>query len=288
MNKNELDENKRAYKIDEYNYKSCYKAINHCITCNSEQHCLSCDINYGILNEKFNECESLEGKEKKYYLEESNAVYYFCNKTLNNCQECTNKNTCTLCDNGYDFDSYHNCVNSSLLSESFLDKNNERQDCSNFISNCKFCSSEDICNYCNYNYSFLNNKRNECKSENEFKGNNNYYTIDNGINYYSCDFEPNIKGIVNCSECQIKNDILECSKCKEQFGFLDDNLQYCYDIINELDDKIRDKTIYKRNDTNKYYTCKIQIENCYKCENHSICLECLEDNVIVSDNVTKC
>ena len=288
LNKSEFDENKKAYKIDEYNYKSCNKAINNCITCNSENHCLSCDNNYGILNEKFNECGFLEGKENNYYLEQSNGIYYFCNKTLKNCLECINKNTCTICDNGYDFDPYHKCVNSLFLSESFLDNNNEEQNCSNFISNCKFCSSKDICNYCNYNYSFLNNNRNECKFEDEFKGNNNYYTLDSGINYYTCEFEPNINGIGNCSECQIINYKLECLKCKEQYEFLDNNLDFCYDIKNELDEKIKDKTIYKGEDEINYYTCKIQIENCNRCENNSICLECLENYAFLSDNFTKC
>ena len=288
INKKELNESKKAYKIDEYNYKSCFKSIDNCVTCDSKNYCLSCEKEYGIINDIHSQCESLKGKEKKYYFEESNGVYYFCNKSLNNCEECSNKNKCILCKNGYNFDPYNNCVNTSLLSDFFIDKNNQTQKCSNFIENCKFCSSEDLCNYCNYNYSFLNYKKNECKYESELKEYNNYYTLDNGINYYSCDFEPNIKGIGNCSECRIENKKLNCIKCKENFGILDNNLFKCYDILNELYDKINNKSIYTTDNGTNYYSCEKSIENCSNCINNNICIKCVESNVFFNDNFSKC
>ena len=290
INKKELIKNKTAYIIDDYNYKSCNKAINNCFTCDSENYCLSCDNKYGIINDKFNECVSLIGKENTFYLDESNGVYYNCNKSLSNCETCINKNICTSCETGYNFDPYNKCVKSSLLSDYFIDKNNQKQKCSDYINYCKFCSSEDICNYCNYNFSFLNDNKNDCKSENEFKGKNNYYTLDNGINYYTCDYEPNIKGISNCLECEIYlDDInkLKCNKCRENYAFLDNDYKNCHDIENEIQDKINSKIVYKLNDLN-YYTCSVIIENCTKCENEQKCLECFEDNAFLNNDFSKC
>ena len=120
INKEELEENKIAYKVNEYNYKSCNKTINNCINCKSEDYCLSCNKDYGIINDKFNECQLILGKEKKYYFEQSNGVYYSCNTSKIHCEECSDKDNCTLCENNYDFDPYYKCVNKSLLSESYI------------------------------------------------------------------------------------------------------------------------------------------------------------------------
>ena len=282
----ELISKKTSYKIDEFNYKSCNKAINNCITCNSENYCLSCENTYGIINDIFNECISLKGKENKYYLDESNGVYYNCNKNMPNCETCTNKNSCISCGAGYKKDPYNKCVNESLLLDFFINEHGNFLKCSDSINNCKYCSSKDFCNYCNYNFSILNDKRNECLSDNAFKGNNNYYTFNNGINYYSCDFQPDIKGIGNCSECEIDNEILKCVKCNDNFAFLDNNFQKCYDIEGEIKDKIKENYIYK--DDLNYFTCSFQIENCTKCENDKKCLECFEDNAFVNDDFSKC
>ena len=288
INKEELDEKKTAFKIDEYNYKSCNLAINNCITCTSENYCLTCNGGYGILNDIHTECESLLGKENKFYYEESNCVYYYCNKSIDDCEECLDKNTCISCKDEFDLDPYNKCVDSSLLFDYFLDENNQTQKCSTFLKNCKFCSSENFCNYCNYDYSFLNNKRNECIFESEFNESNNYYTLDNGINYYNCDFDSYIKGIEDCSECLIENDKLMCIKCKEQFGLLDNDVFKCINIINELDDKIKNNKVYTLDKGINYFTCEKQIENCTRCINNKTCLQCLEDNAFLNDNFSKC
>ena len=288
INKKELEDSKTAFKIDEYNYKSCNLAINNCVTCNSGILCLSCGMGYGIFNDKHNECVTLEGKENKYYFEESNNVYYFCNKTLKNCEECSDKYNCTLCKNGYDFDLYNICVNMSFLIDYFIDKDNNKQNCSDYIDNCKFCSSEDYCNYCNYYYSFLNNTRNKCISAINFNQSNNYYTLDNGINYYNCEYDSDIKGIGNCSKCIIENNKLKCITCKELFAFLDDDIYSCHDIINELNDKIKNKIIYSLDNGINYYTCEKQIEKCESCMNSNVCLKCLENNAFLNDDFSKC
>ena len=291
INKKELDEKKSAYKIDEYNYKSCSKSINNCIVCNSESYCLSCEEGYGIVNDIHSKCEYLIGIEQKFYYEESNGVYYFCNKSIEHCEECSDKDNCNLCKDNYNFDPYNKCQEESLLSEFFIDENNQSQKCSNFMENCKFCTSEDFCTYCDYHYSFLNNGRNKCISESTFIENTNYYTIDKGINYYNCDIDSNTKnitGIRDCSDCLLEDDKLTCIKCKELFGFLDNDFSKCFDIKEELDDKIKNNIIYTLDNGINYYTCEKKIENCKKCINDNLCLECLEDHAFLNDNFKKC
>jgi hypothetical protein len=81
---------------------------------------------------------------------------------------------------------------------------------------------------------------------------------------------------------------LLCIKCNELFGLLDNNFFKCHDIREELDDKINNNIIYTLDNGINYYTCEKKIENCTKCINNSLCLECLEDNAFLDNDFSKC
>ena len=63
------------------------------------------------------------------------------------------------------------------------------------VSNCKKCTSKNVCTKCQENYCFIGNNTNICVNKNNLNL-AEYYTLDEGISYFPC-IEP-----INCLGCQ--------------------------------------------------------------------------------------
>ena len=127
-----------------------------------------------------------------YYLNSEKTMYYSCNNNLyqdiQNCKECSSKNSCTLCQNNFTFINGDKSI--CILKETLVGKYiQDPLDQSNFIKcenkykNCEACNNSQ-CLSCKNGYIFINEEYSECilKSSIDI---NFYFTNDN-ITYYSC------------------------------------------------------------------------------------------------------
>ena len=105
--KEEIDANKEYYYIDELNSKckKCSNAINNCLQCTNGTVCDKCMIKYYLKNYNSSSCLRMSeiGNIKEYFLDEDKTNYLSCElyNINNNCKECSNKNICKKCDDGY-------------------------------------------------------------------------------------------------------------------------------------------------------------------------------------------
>ena len=105
---------------------------------------------------------------------------------------------------------------------------------------------------------------------------NNYYTLDNGINYYGCgEHNINENAIESCQKCQYNSDlkINKCIKCNDEFALLDDDGSICIPLSN-INDLINAQKIIGNSETTKYYTCNKLMPNCDTCDEPENCLNC--------------
>lgn len=89
---------------------------------------------------------------------------------------------------------YFSILNSSnYYCDKIKDPFQERISCIDKIDNCMYCKNESICEKCNYGFSLLNK---QCFPTNNFIKNLEYFTPDNGTNFYPCS-----SIISDCKEC---------------------------------------------------------------------------------------
>lgn len=212
----------------------------------------------------------------------------FGKKCPSNCQSCTAKNNCTLCNTGY-FLGDSSC---NLCAESFL--------------NCRSCSSS-FCTQCNSGY-FLNENLCEkcipdCNKCNNTSGclmcESNYYY--DGEKCKSCsifdEFCSNCDGM-KCTKCQngyYFNDNSICSSCKEKYG---SNCKNCdknsclgciyghkFFLNNYTCEENCSKDFYQVE--NICYHCYEKISNCAYCNNEK-CTKCLKGYSLFQNSETQC
>ena len=128
------------------------------------------------------------------------------------------------------------------------------------------------CKKCANSYGFFINNYNECI----FVGNNKYFSFDGGITFNFCN-----SIFPNCEECENN---LYCTKCLENFYFLDNDQTKC------LNDKNLSK-YYTEDNGKTYIPCKQSIPFCDSCfNNKSKCVECEKNKgyFFIENDRTKC
>ena len=273
---------KKYYQDPDNNnyYFICSTSLNNCLTCDSKIKCNIC--NDGYVLEESNICIPYSDViAELYYLDNVNNKYISCSK-LPNCQKCTTGTNCKTCNNNFAIigDDRSKCEDLSTKKYYRDTDLNQYKPCSYKLNNCETCSIDNnnqfICETCSINYALKYNNENniECSLKSELGLNNEYYTTDSGMNYYSC-INSLYNDVSNCKECSNKN---SCSLCQTGYRLLNNDRE----CINQVD---IDNNIYIYNpDTKLYSPCSDLIQLCHKCNNVSSCTECGNDGALEENN----
>ena len=273
---------KKYYQDPDNNnyYFICSTSLNNCLTCDSKIKCNTC--NEGYVLEESNICIPYSDViAELYYLDNVNNKYISCSK-LPNCQKCTTGTNCKTCNNNFAIigDDRSKCEDLSTKKYYRDTDLNQYKPCSFKLNNCETCSIDNnnqfICETCSINYALKHNNENniECSLKSELEINNEYYTTDSGMNYYSCS-NSLYNDVTNCKECSNKN---SCSLCQTGYRLLNNDRE----CINQVD---IDNNIYIYNpDTQLYSPCSDLIQLCHKCNNVSTCTECGNDGALEENN----
>ena len=204
INNCEKCENKNSCLLckDGYTYNSknskCEVIISFCkIYDDNYEYCLKCEEGYYLLNDdKFN-CYNDILDPEKYFTEDEGVTYISCNKSINNCEKCENRNICLSCFEGYKY-----------ISEKII--------CEEIISFCKtYDEKYERCLKCDEGYYLLND--NKLKCYNDTLDPEKYITEDEGITFINCG-----KIINNCEKCDNKN---YCNQCESPYKISIDRSQ---------------------------------------------------------------
>ena len=111
-----------------------------------------------------------------------------------------------------------------------------------------YCENENSCKKCKDGFSLFNG---ECLDSTKFVNNLQYYTPDNGINYYTCSSKIN-----NCEECSY-NDLsfnkFHCSKCSKGLYLSETYECVINDGSNSNSDPKQSNLLPKRKINKNYY-----------------------------------
>jgi len=205
------------------------------IITNSTYNCLSCDeTKHLFLVENLNNCESLDFKNKGYYLKENqfgiklfHKCYKSCslcdkdkeidsinNKDIHNCKECA-ANYYKLLNDNYE----NNCYGNEMLGQGYRLARNFWQNCH---ENCGLCFGKPVydetntyiinqnCETCYEGFYFIHGTK-DCADETYLE--KGYYFDDSTHEYYECD--------ITCISCQKYSTASEpkCIKCNNEKGY---------------------------------------------------------------------
>ena len=272
------------YEVDNNNKKICKEIIQNCDEYNIDKSCKKCKTGFGLIKGKLGEtsCMSITElnvllSQKLYFTVSGEPTYYMiCSEGVSNCLECEGENVCKKCiynnekKYGIIGDDYSTCIDLSR-NEYFLDSSDGKYKlCSTQLTGCETClinnNNKLNCISCltNNDYTLVHGEINECKLKTDMENDNsnNYFTDDNGLNYYSC---SNIQyhSVEYCLNCNNKE---TCLTCQNGFSLFNSN-----NLCISNSDLIKNK-YYKINDN--YYLCSDTIKGCEKCTNPNTCLEC--------------
>ena len=264
-------------------YKSCITVIPNCENCISEDKCVSCNNGFYLVKEDNGaiSCKNIDNINQYYKIIEDEVEYYKkCN--IENCNECNDINYCTKCNQNFAIieDDHTKCEDLST-EKYYLDYTDSKYKlCNNGLTNCVKCSNygenNNIfkCKECETDYALKHSSHNniECALKNTLEGDRNFYTDDEGKNYYSC---SSYNDALYCSQCAQKE---ICSEC--QLGYtLDNNGKTCYSQ-NEIDSNL----VVFDSKSNSYVFCKDVMKGCNKCKNTTTCDICQFNFAIVDYN----
>ena len=210
--------------------------------------CNLCKDDY-ILVTSENQCydkDDLDKNRSYLYINETHAKK--CSEEIENCDYCDNKDKCIKClDNYFLFNNETKMcyekgqipIENCYLSEdntTYYSCNNTNY---NSISNCKKCSNNNSCSFCQDEYTFINGNKSICIAKSEIEGKYIPDTNDTS-NYIKCSTIIN-----NCNLCNTT----QCKLCNDEYIFVDDNFSECIakDTINF--------DFYFTNDNITYYSC---------------------------------
>ena len=216
LNKNE------HYRINRINYGKCSTSIENCVTCQSKDHCLSCDNDYGIVDDEVLYCLSITEKmtDNTIY-KKNNSFYYSCSKT-EGCEKCTDKSNC-ISTISSDYCILDGIPKKLKVPDEYYYSSSDYlcKKCEDVIPHCELCENETSCVKCKEGYTIKNNVRGVCESSAGLSADDKYFTQDNGINYYSCGeiSIDGIKGIENCKRCEYDNNLKKnnCKECESNY-----------------------------------------------------------------------
>ena len=136
----------------------------------------------------------------KYFTEDDGKIYISCDKAIENCEKCKNKNECLLCKNGYIY-------------------NEKNKACKPEISSCKIYDiNYDFCENCEEGFYFLDDDKLHCYNDTLDEG--KYFTEDEGKTYISCN-----KAIDNCEKCDNRE---KCNKCQRNYKLSNNHVDCIY------------------------------------------------------------
>ena len=98
-NKNDIDD-KKYYLDNNSTLFLCNESIPFCEECESKQICKKCMDNYFFIDNDRRTCHK-DIDTKKYYSEDEGKSYYLCSNVIPHCEQCSNKNMCTKCENNF-------------------------------------------------------------------------------------------------------------------------------------------------------------------------------------------
>ena len=172
-----------------------------------------------------------------------------------------------------DYELLDNGTIIKLYKHYFDSDSNENKLCSTKLANCERCkiiNSDVSCIECFSGYVVKYDNNIECSDPSSLSGNNNFFTNDSGITYYSCSLYNDVS---NCLECTQKN---ICDKCQNNYDLYNDN------TLCALKSDIDEKIYYNNNGL--LQLCSSIISGCKKCDNSAYCLECESESVLLYDN----
>ena len=244
---------------DNYELSENGKCPQYCKHCQKNNICLKCLDGYGKKLEKDSsiKCHDLQELEDGYYINDKN-VYIKC---IDNCSVCENTNSCSKCATGYIY-YQKKCI--------------ELPEGMQIIDHCLQYNKKGLCEKCEYEYGFNQNKRDEClKIDEEFQ---NHYSKDN-ISYFPCSSHN-----INCSKCYYnKNEYrVKCTLCINNLILLDRGSGQC---LNE-DEILSNSKYYLINETNAG-VCAKAISNCISCNSANSCEEC-KNSYEYDNTLNKC
>ena len=144
------------------NYYSCniYNNINNCIYCSNEETCEKCDSNYLLANNNTLCILESDITEKKYYHDSKLNIFTACSILINNCNKCTNNETCIKCEERFQIEQNDKCVSENLINENYYYKDEESNKYVNcgIIENCLTCTSETKCISCIEGFEIVDDK----------------------------------------------------------------------------------------------------------------------------------
>ena len=259
-------------------YYPCYMNLDNCKKCSNKNICLECLENYALLvKEDFSSRCVLEKdiNKQKYILAPDTIIrkYYPCIFYFKNCDLCESLNICLKCKSGHGFIDFDETKCQNITNKDICSQNNiDYFSCADGIMFCKM-SINNNCKQCISEYTILNDNEKECvEIKYEYYSTKKYFTEDNRIHYYSCNYL-----IKDCFECSSKE---KCDDCNSGFVIIND--EKC-EYLNNLN-----TTLYYTDDGYHYYKCDKQIPNCLTCQGKDICSLCYENYTIVNENYGQC
>ena len=273
-NANTCTECDEKYTVD--NNNKCKEIVQNCDEYNADKSCKKCKVNYGLVKGEETSCILLtelssQVSQKYYYTEGSDPEYYVkCSYKIENCEKCEGENNCIKCINNYGIiENDHSQCRDISSNEYYFDSTIQTYKlCSAKINNCKKCSQQNEivdCIECDSNeYSLVHGDTVECilKTTILNDNSNNYFTDDDGINYYSCS-DSFYHSVENCLKCNNKE---TCLSCKNGYLLLNSN-----NLCLSNSDLKKNKYVLINN---VYKACSELMKGCETCTSGDKCTEC--------------
>ena len=267
--RNDFNKNK-YYTEDNIVYYLCNTNMEFCDECTSKNTCTKCSNNYGFPGSDRSKCIFVNNNE--YYTEDNGISFYPCSTNLLNCQKCLNKTFCSICNQTYHFigNDRTKCLSITDFDEYYTEDNGFSYfPCYTGVSNCKKCTSKNICTRCQENYYFIGNSNNNlCVNNINIM---EYYTLDDGVTYYPCH-----EAMQNCKYCE---EPTNCLGCEDNTYFLRTDTSKCLPL--NLKEHYTD-------DGKLYYPCSDNINNCLECYNKNFCGKCIRNYFLKYEEPTIC
>ena len=262
-------EDKKYYQDPDNNYYyKCSHSLENCIICDDKTKCIRCEDSY-VLDERDTCIPYSLVEQNFYYLDETINKYSSCSKILN-CLTCSSSTNCISCKTDYYF--VQNNVN-QISCQNILDINKYYKNivegkeiykkCSDSISNCEQCSSNNYCTKCDNNYAIIENDHTKCENLLTEK-----YYHDTDLNKFTLCSNK----LANCELCSTYGQFI-CKKCLSDYALKHESDIQCSEKINLISNKK-----YYTNDSNiNYYSCFFynKINSCEECTNQETCNKCI-------------
>ena len=264
-------------------YASCSK-ITQCVKCLSADECISCIEGYYLLEGSDNAitCQNVDIT-KCYSKSTSDKIYYIkCDRDMNNCDTCSGSGVCTTCKENYVFidDDHTKCEDFRTQKYYYDSSSGKYKLCSNGLDNCETCIIDNnnfICKQCKSDFVIKHENDIECAQKSTLINNNQFYTNDSQINYYSCKLYNDIE---KCLECTNKE---TCTKCQNTYTLV--SLESIDNKACILQEDIDEHKYYHDTGTDIYTRCSSLISECNKCSDRTTCTECLGDAKLEEHNI---